>query len=289
MSFEWINKKNPKTIEMTVALPSYKAKNIIWIALESLRLQENITFGWELIIYEENNESSHTVKQFLAKLPLCQRIKYKSLNPSTDGRKNGKFKGRVLLIDKWYWIMLDRSPTSKIYVMHAADDYSPSNRLATHYKHFTTDKNCIFSTQKRGVFYNIRTGRKVVYNGTDINRTHLNMAYSMTYFNKIDNNIEQNSGIDNHIKSVIEKKNNIKLTTKNIRFLDNDDKLIWRSGLFTDGCNTISLNRKNIYTHITPPYIKYQKNYQIWNNIPNDVRSYLHRLGLALKVKVTHK
>ena len=52
---------------------------------------------------------------------------------------------RWIGIDKWINICKDSSSNSKIYVLHAADDYSTERRLITHYNHFKNDK-CIFSS-----------------------------------------------------------------------------------------------------------------------------------------------
>ena len=41
-----------------------KSKKIIWLALESLRRQKDIDFGWELIIYEDGDDSSDIIKEF---------------------------------------------------------------------------------------------------------------------------------------------------------------------------------------------------------------------------------
>jgi len=289
-SFEWnLTIDTIKPIEMTVALPVYQAKHSIWFALESLRRQTKIYFGWELIIQEEHGSSVQIVKNFINRLPNCQRILYQALNPNREGRKSGPNQNKILLIDKWVWMCQLRSPTSKIYVMQSADDYSPTKRLATHYNHFTTNSKCIFSTQHRGLFFNIFTNKRIVYNGTTLPkaRTHLNMAYRMKYFSKVHNRTEKTRGIDSYIRMTIETESGHKFNPNQICYLDQTEPGIWKTGFFTDGCNTISKSRKKFYLNIKPPYVRYDPNHGIWERIPEPVLSYLKALHSFLNKKTT--
>ncbi|MEX0595179.1 MAG: hypothetical protein WD512_01685, partial [Candidatus Paceibacterota bacterium] len=142
-SFDIMN-PNPNNLKivMTVALPALNSKKVIWLALESLRLQENINFGWELIVWEEWGESKEIVKSFIKRLPNCLRVRYKSLS------------NQISLIRKWIGIRDEASKSSEVYVLHAADCFSPSRRLWIHRQHFLRHPDCILSTQYKGLFYN---------------------------------------------------------------------------------------------------------------------------------------
>jgi hypothetical protein len=284
MSFEW-NSEEKNSIIMTVALPVLNGKDTIWFALQSLKNQESVIFGWELLIMEENGEIEQIVKEFVGKLPNCMRIKYTVLDPIKDGRKEGENKGKVLLIDKWVQMMLDRSQSSLIYVMQSADDYSPPKRLIGHYSHIVLDASCIFSTQKKGLFINMKTMDNIIYDGNTWSqaRTHLNMAYRMTYFEKVHNTTEQNRGIDSYIRLTIEKETGEQLEAKHIKYLDELFPEIWREGFFTDGCNNISKSRRSYYKKTVPPYVECDNKLNIWEKIPIDVKNYVLNIHKTFK------
>lgn len=247
--FVWTNnnvKNVNQNIELSVALPAYKAKNIIWLALESLKNQINIPCNWELIIIEEYNESFDIIEDFLDEFlnTNCSKIIYKPITT------------KISLLQKWIDIANLCSLTSKIYVMHATDCYSSPKRLYIHYQHFLND-DCYFSTQLKGIFFNLINKKKIIYDGTKIEQNlnnvksnHLNMALKtndMKYipFNKI------SMGIDSYIRNQIIQLHKI---PKNIKYIYTDeeiDKDNWKYSLDTDGCNTISLYRREMYDKIS--------------------------------------
>ncbi len=235
----WTNTDNLKEIELTVGLPVFNGKKIIWLALESLKNQKDINFGWELIIWEEDGKSKSMIESFTGQLPNCQRIIHKSLP------------NKIPLVEKWLGIVEDSSLSSKIFVMKACDVYSPSNRLNIHYQHFQ-DEDCYLSTQSMGLFYNLNTKEKMFY--IDTRRiNHISMAYRTADFKKI-----KRSNISIYIDSYIRK--NIEQNTKKSKVLfdtdtDNDN---WKTGLDTDGANSISIYRKKFYKNTTFPFKTYE-------------------------------
>lgn len=221
-------------IQMTVALPAYKAERIIWLALESLKNQQEIDFGWELIIWEEFGSSQEIVKSFCGQLPMCQLIRYHALSK------------RIPLMHKWAKIAQQSNSESKILVMHAADDYSPPKRLMIHHRHLTTNPKCFLSYQDKGMFYHLQTGKQMLYCWP--NRIiNLNMAYDLTYFRQIPKT-SLRQGIDGYIRKEINKIiNGLDLISLN----DSDqDPENWKHSLCTDGANTISLSRRKVYSGI---------------------------------------
>lgn len=253
-SWEW---KLNDSAEITVALPALNSDKIIWLALESLKNQidlQNIT--WELICFEEYGKSRDIIQSYIEQLPNCVRIFHKFIDPIKDSRiKTGAFKNKYLLIDKWINIAKIASSESKVYVMHATDCYSPPKRLITHWEHFQ-NKECFLSTQPKGVFYNIINGKTILYNGSNVRKTHLNMAWRTNDIKKLPyTNINRN--VDGYVINHIGKFN------KNNIFYDDTDN--WKYSLDTDGYNNISLHRRKFYNLkknsgvwilLTPKYCK---------------------------------
>ena len=276
-SFEWRNTEEGtvKSIELTVALPALNSKKIIWLALESLRRQVKVTFGWELLVWEEHGVSKEIVESFIGQLPNCQRIKFKALDPIKDGNKRGKYKGRILLLDKWVWMAMASSPTSKVYVLQAADCYSSPHRLFIHYQHFTRHPKCYLSTQPKGLFYNIHTGGKILYDGHPFlgKRTHLNMAYRTRFMRTLPNGVQLPKKIDTYIYNYFAKR--FKLRKKNIYYDSTIMKDNWRYSIDTDGYNNISLSLQKHYKRPKLPFTGYKYSYKIKHYIPQEVRDFL--------------
>ena len=53
---KWVNVEDSKQIQVTVALPTWENKNIIWLQLESLCRQET-KYNWELVVCEEQSKN----------------------------------------------------------------------------------------------------------------------------------------------------------------------------------------------------------------------------------------
>ena len=257
-SFDIMN-PNPDGLKivMTVALPALHSKKIIWLALESLRLQENIDFGWELIVWEEWAESKAIVESFVNRLPNCLRVRYRSL------------KTQIPLIRKWMGIRDEASKTSEVYVLQAADCFSPTRRLWIHRQHFLRHPDCILSTQYKGLFYNIITGQKILYKLNE-RRFNLNMAYRMSYMSRVVATSAKR-GIDGHIWKCVRGQ------PHNIQMSNSVDSENWMTGMDTDGYNNISLGRKKFYDEISPPFYPYNKE-KCWKHVPEHVKKYLKSL-----------
>ena len=256
MSFD-IKNPNPNNLDvtMTVALPAWNSGKIIWLALEGLRLQRDVDFGWELIIWEEFGESAEIVKEFAPKLPNCLRVRYKSLPK------------KITLVAKWLGIRDEASTTSSIYVLHAADCFSPDRRLYIHNKHFDKHKDCILSTQGRGLFYNIITEEKILYKCLE-KRFNLNMAYRMSAMKKVKPNDKLERGTDSYIWKCTGGK------PTNVKFFGSIDGDNWMTGMDTDGYNNISLTRKRYYKIIKSPFYPYDEK-NCFKHIPQHVKDFL--------------
>lgn len=212
---------------MTVAVPVYNAADIIWLALDSLVAQTDITFQWELIIFEEGGGSAALINKYRASLEEngCVRILYKTI------------RNKISLINKWLEMAASASPSSRIFVLQSADDYSPPTRLATHQRHFE-DASCILSTQRHGLFYNLQTHEKMFYVGKNLKKSHKNNAYRLEHFRRIPvcHNMgehDTNSYIHKSIEDAVHSNGGTDVDMR-ILFADGDD---WKRGFFTDGSN----------------------------------------------------
>ncbi|MAG24581.1 hypothetical protein CMI47_03280 [Candidatus Pacearchaeota archaeon] len=251
--YEWVAPGSGKIL-MTVALPLRKMGDITWMALESLRRQET-SVNWELIMFEDGGESREVLDTFVGKLPGCKRILYKSIDPKKDGRVSGRHKGAVLLIDKWIGMALAASNESVGYILHAGDDYAPKRMIDNHFKNLQ-NKNCIYSTYPRGVFYHYALKKRIFYNGYAfkshgkdfLTNIHLHNAVRTEDVRKIRpsySDKERNALIDKYIRVNIYRNRGIDPTeNKYIYNVDDIDSTDWMTGFNTDGLNTISYRRK---------------------------------------------
>lgn len=243
--------KNHKPI-LTVALPVYNGKKIAWIALESLCEQIDINFNWELIIYEEIHQNSVFPKlldNYIDRLKLvgCSRILFITNNE------------KVTLIEKWIEIGKNVSESSKCFMLHAADCYSPKKRLKVSCEKIV-DEDYDWYDQTKGYFYSFISDRVVLYDYKGL--TNLNMSLKTEYIKSLPfSNLK--SGIDGYIYNhsiVLCKKSN-----RNFRRYFDDE--VYVDSIDTHGHNNISHSRESFFD--TKPNIFSQTNLKIsdlgWN------------------------
>jgi hypothetical protein len=222
-------------IKFTVALPIYNSKKIAWISLESLIRQENINFDWELIVYEEIHSESvcpEILEEYKDRLidKNCKRIIYITKE------------GRPSLLDKWIEIASHASKTSDAYLLHAADCYSPKNRLKKSYE-VIVEKDYDWYDQRKGYFYSFISDKIILYDFDGL--TNLNLCTKTKYIKTLPNsNLKR--GIDGYIYNHLKKntKDNVKHFKDNNLYLDSVD---------THGLNNISTSRENFFH--TKPHI----------------------------------
>lgn len=282
--------KDVGTIDLTVALPAYSARDIIWLAFESLSRQQKLDFNWELIVMEEDGLSLELLKTY--KFPNCNRITYIHVEKS-----DGEFGDRYLLLEKWKYMA--NIAKSQIYVMHAADCYSSPYRLYIHYQHFK-NKDCYYSCQPKEYFYNILSNKFLLYDGWEFQKTlsdvnfmtvcSPNMATRTQDVQTIPI-VNKNKGIDGYIIRYIQEKN--KIDFNKYKYIYTDEEIMkdnYAMSLDTDGLNTISVSRKKFYQqqdkikwYIASTDTRFKSYIKL--NIPNDI---LERL-IALHKKITLK
>lgn len=222
-------------IKLTVALPIYNSKKIAWLALESLIRQENINFDWELIVYEEIHSESvcpQLLEEYKENLinKNCKRIVFITQN------------GRPLLIEKWIEIGKHASESSIAYLLHAADCYSPKNRLKKSYE-VIVEKDYDWYDQTKGYFYSFISNRIILYDFDGL--TNLNMCLKTKFIKTLPyNNLKR--GIDGYIYKYL--KSN---TDDNVKHFK--DRNLYSDSIDTHGLNNISVDRENFFS--TKPHI----------------------------------
>jgi len=139
-------------IEMTVAVPMFRAKYCGWIAIESLVRQTHVNFDWELIVAEEINDESFTkdrLMKYKKRLEAigCVRILYIPLRYWEP------------LSDKFSLMCHSSFKKSRIFATNSADLYSSPRRLKTQYDLFMGNDNIDSCSSGRSIVYDIRSER----------------------------------------------------------------------------------------------------------------------------------
>jgi len=214
-------------IELSVALPIYKGKNIAWLALESLCRQKEINFEWELIVIEEEIKcfSKEELMKYSDRLKElgCVRISYTLL------------KKRIPLSQKWKMIGNKVGKSSKVCVLQAADCYSQPYRLVDTYK-LIVEQDYDYVSCQIGPFYDIPDDNVVVYDKTKQPIIPgLNMAIKSHFIKNLPTT-NKRSGLDGWIVSM-SKKSGKKFVPTHI----NNNH--WKMGVDTNGMNNISFKR----------------------------------------------
>lgn len=227
------------TVALTFALPMYRAKNIGWLALESLCRQEKVDFEWELIILEEPQQSmgESRVLEYQKRLEQvgCTRLKYVGL-PQW-----------IPLSQKW--INIAKLADSEGFLLAGCDDYAPPNRLSETKAMF--DAGAEWTHVPMGLFYDIANENLGVFD--------YNLAKHVCGLDK--------AGRTEIIKAAFPE------TSTRTRSVDGwvYDQIVsylgrppqthmnksndWKRGVFTDGLNNICGARRDLYgANITAPF-----------------------------------
>lgn len=219
-------------IELTVALPLYNAKNIAWLALESLCRQKDVNFEWELICAEETTPNPFTKEGVLKyeerlKQVNCKRIEFIELNQ------------KIPLSFKWKLIARKAMDTSIAFLLQAGDCYSQPYRLKESYDLLVKQEYEWISSQI-GPFYEINTGLVFLYDLRKRPRTAgLNMGARIELIKNLPDEIK-NKSVDSWIVTSIT--NYLKRAPK--RAFNNSDN--WKYGFDSHGLNNISKGRSKI-------------------------------------------
>ncbi len=259
-------------VELSVAIPMFRAKYIGWLPLEGLIRQQNINFKWELVIAEEVSEEPFGEKNIRAyesrlKDIGCVRIVYKGL------------KKWIPLSDKWVLLANMCDKDSKIFVIHAADNYSAPLRLARHYEIFMNNEVHLHIPTK-AIYYDILTRKTILHDITAAGRKDDCAARAMlTGVVRRLPKVGKKSGVDGWLRKAA--RNVVGRDTFKI-FYDEESNN-WKYGLNTHGLNNI-MSRRQIFKVVEGKFKVCSVD--INKTIPEDI---LEELNRCRKLVEKHK
>jgi len=244
-------------IKLSVALPVFNSKKIVWLAMESLCRQQDTDFEWELIIIEENDGGQFGADNFnsysarLQKIG-CVNIVYVALDKW------------IPLGQKWKEIGVRCNPTSDTFILQAADCYSEPKRLKT--THDLIQQGYDWIQNKRGLFIDLRTKEHILYSDlTFKQKCGLNMATKVEYIRALPDN-DRRAIVDGWLYNTIKPKNPHSIVC-------NDN---WKYGVDTHGLNNISKKRGKFFRDIKFPFES--TDLKIINFMPKDIVNKLYSL-----------
>lgn len=224
-------------IEVTVAMPIYKSKDIAFLAFESLCNQKT-SIGWELIIAEEMDSEQLGIDffdKYASRLRAagCLDIKYLL------------YKNWIPLPRKWKDIGENANENSKVFILQAADCYSAPDRIDEAYN-CIVNRNFDWIDYQNGFFYNLITGQMIQYAARS--RTNIDMSFKTKYARNIPA-CALRKGIDGFLFTHVSR---IARVVKQLT-ITKPAKL---NSIDTDGKNNISLKRTSFYDNVRHPFIK---------------------------------
>lgn len=207
-------------IDVTVALPTWNSSKILWLQLESLCRQVT-RYKFEVIVVEDPSEN-FAGKDYI--LEFSERI--------------NKAGGELVYISlpKWIplglkWKYIAEAARGDAYILAASDNYSSPDRIEVSTNAL---QHSDWFDVRSGSFYEIFSGRQAHWHCYDLSKTGLFMATKTKLMLQLNENPPK-SGIDTWIRECFQGK----IYRSTTEFL---------MGLHTDGLNTISHHRKNLYT-----------------------------------------
>ena len=231
----------------------YKGGPIGWISLESIARQENVDFGWEVIVIEDEGDSERmgeeAIREFEGRMKAngCTGIQYEIMD------------GRPPLSQKWKRMGELMSESSEIFLLQGCDDYCDPLRFSRTVRLFSDpDRDWIQS--RYGLFYDIATAFTVLYDdqlkeqyeapvdGYVKHPTGLNMAGKSKYFRSLPNDVVKR-GVDQWVyRNVVAQKD------EPLNVLWDEEEEDWRPAVFTQGLNSISLMRWHLMRKVQNPF-----------------------------------
>jgi glycosyltransferase involved in cell wall biosynthesis len=223
---------------ITVALPTWNNKEIIFLAMEGLIRQKNSP-KWELLILEcisPNEVGGDYFKTYWDKLQKagCVRMNY------MYSRK------RMPLNQKWIALAKASDPKSTVFCLQASDDYAHNERNLKAYEAIKAGAD--WYDCRKYWQYHIALEKMILYdnNQTDAKepqewKTGFNMAIRTDLVRAIESTKYVRKGVDFWLFETINKKT---------RFVDQE----LYNGLSTTGLNTISNKRYDYFLNPRYPF-----------------------------------
>lgn len=242
-------------VKLTVANPLWNASPIYWLCLEGLCNQKT-DYDWELVIIECPSEKwcgEEYIEPYKDKLKNagCKRIIFQSTNE------------RLPLGLKWR--MLSDLSRGENFMLTAADNYSPSNRIQLSCENL---KNGIrwFCSQDT-LFYDIPS-QSEAHLRVPVKNSGVWMCTKTDTVKRLSGN-----GPRKHLDHWMQKSFRIQPHEK-IMIGDNTLK-----GIHTDGLNTISVSRYTLYRNTKPRRPFSPPEYSISDILAPDVEARLRSLA----------
>ncbi len=253
---------------LTVALPLWKAKRIAWLALESLSNQRDVTFHWELIVLEEeeDNFGHRDLAEYRGALQTvgCTRIIHISLDKWMP------------LPQKWKYLQCNASESSLYFLLQAGDCYAQPWRLVDTVHLF--ERGADWVNASKGIFYHIGEDRALAYDSNYPEyptKQGLNMACRTRLLDNCPDD-QRRSGVDGFLWLLCLKNKGGELVTK---WTPNH----WQSGFDTHGLNNISSKRQGYFDKVDPPFFKLDKDFERY--VPPPVMKRLRSLRPLVTTK----
>ena len=258
-------------VQLTVGLPLYRAGAIAWLALESLCRQVGVEFYWELLVAEEQS---------------APRLAWSGLAPYVERlRRVNCIDVRYVPLSEWIplakkWRLLGQRavPSSRVFVLQAADCYSPPHRLERTMELFRSE-GADWVQSHTHVLYNLSDGKHVLYRRpTDRMPVGAQMALRTDLARQLPES-NQTAGIDHWFFRSCEA--NVKAKegrAMRIVWNETDD---WRYGLNVNGLNNIS-ERSKLFALKFPGCLE-DPCKELSEYIPGDVLARLEGCRPALK------
>ena len=269
-----------KNIFMTCAMPLYKSKRIAWLALESLCRQERVSFEWELIVLEEEDEEAlgeqalRSYEKRLARVG-CTAVRYASL------------KSWAALPIKWK--IMGENARGRLFALVAGDNYINPNFM-NETKIIAEAAPFDWIQTPEAYFYDIRSEAIGVFSH-DLyldgyaHPCAVDMVIKTELVKSLPADPLRLNRVDGWLFSQATAKKGSPLTIG----LNKSES--WRKGLYTDGANNISKSRGLRYTRESaePPFRKplNEEASDIYDIVPADIAQKLILLKDNLRFDVS--
>ena len=220
-------------VTVTVGLPLFRARDIAWLALESLCNQIDAP-RWELIICEETDLKfdpfgEDHINRYYDRLVAanCVNILYVPLS--------------MWIPLSYKWKLITENSYGKIMLLQAADCYSQPYRIKETWQLMKNKNNADWCQSKKGYFYSIANEKIYIFNAEKIDHPcALNMAYQVDIGKELPEEPVTKS-VDKWLFRSLEK-----IKGKPLRVKLNRSQH-WRKGIDSHGLGNISKMRETSF------------------------------------------
>ena len=218
---------------ITVALPTWKNKEILWLPLEGL-VRQKCSVPWELVVMECETDSKDILNQYKDKLHKAGCVDIKYIHSAY----------RMPLAIKWK--MMGDAAKGDVFCLQASDDYPQPDRNqkawdglqdndwfhSRYFYHYSLQHHMLIKYDKETYTENWKTGFNISIPTADLKKVA---------------ETQQPRGIDFYLFNQI--------NPGRICYDESNP----RGGVCTDGYNTLSTARHRYFINPKPPYVETDK------------------------------